>query len=122
MKLLKVILIILLVFVLLVAAVFAVMKIMGLTVSVGRYVETDNGRPMLVVDEQPILLTSKSGNDWFAKMRSGDEILVVHEQMMAETFPAQTNVYLAFRLAEGTLEMSPDEVVNQLEGLGWEIG
>ena len=90
----------------------------GYGISVGRYLESKNGTPMLICENSPITMSNRTSSDVFNKLDIGDEIIVVHTGI-AESYPAQTGVYAVFRLSKGTTLDIPQKVINELVKLGW---
>ena len=106
---------------LMIAAV-GVIAVKGLDISTGRYLETKNGTSMIVIDNSPIQMSSRTNKtkaEFFDKLDVGDEILIIHDGI-AETYPGKTGVFAVFKLHEGTGEDIPQRVVDELTGLGWE--
>lgn len=90
----------------------------GLGISVGRCLETKGGY-MLVVDNSPIKMSNRSGNeDLFADLTNGDEIFVIHDGI-AESYPAQTGAYFCLKLKDDGIGAIPEIVIDSLAELGW---
>ncbi|MBQ3136299.1 MAG: hypothetical protein IJB74_02335 [Clostridia bacterium] len=90
----------------------------GYGFSQGRYLESKNGQPMLILDSSPIQLSDRKGKISFEKFDIGDEILVMHDGI-EESYPGKTGVYAAFKLSDGTADDIPQEVIKSLVELGW---
>ncbi len=84
--------------------------------STGQYLLADNGSPMIILDGSPVRMGG--GSEQFAKLNSGDEILVLHNGIH-ETYPGSTRVYFCWRMARGSLEDLDPAVLEQLRDLGW---
>ena len=90
----------------------------SLSFSVGRCLIA-NGHYMLVLDNFPIQMSNRTGNeDLFAKLSDGDKILVLHDGI-AESYPGKTGAYAVCKLSDGTVGDIPYEVRAQLNHLGW---
>ncbi len=86
--------------------------------SVGQYLRCDNA-DILILDNSPIVMSARADNaDMFEKYESGDKILVFHDGIM-ESYPAQTGVYFAIKLADGHISHISETVHRQLYELGW---
>ena len=94
-----------------------------LTETEGRLLLAIDGKALLVRAEgEPIVLSVQAeGEDPWAGFQSGDRVRVTHDGI-GETYPAQTGAYQWERLEAGTLEDVPEEVLESLEGLGWDFG
>ena len=94
-----------------------------LTETEGRLLLAIDGKALLVTAEgEPIVLSVQAeGEDPWAGFQSGDRVRVAHDGI-GETYPAQTGAYQWERLEAGMLEDVPEEVLESLEGLGWDFG
>ena len=90
----------------------------GYGMSVGRYLESQNGTPILIRENSPITMHNRTDLDLVSNLDVGDKILVVHTGI-AESYPAQTGVYAVFKIKDGTTEDIPQDVINALIKLGW---
>ena len=75
---------------LMIAAV-GVIAVKGLDISTGRYLEAKNGTSMIVIDNSPIQMSSRTNKtkaEIFNKLDVGDEILIIHDGI-AETYPGK---------------------------------
>ena len=90
----------------------------GLGCSVGRYLPTENGTSMLVVDNSPIVMSDRTNRNLFRNLNVGDKILVIHDGIK-ETYPAGTGAYAVIKLQNGSNEDIPQKVVDELTELGW---
>ena len=80
-----------------------------------RYLETGDGRPMIVYSGGCVLLTGKDGA--FDSYADGDKIFVVTDPFESGE-PAETRVYLVFRMSKGDLSKIPAEQVDMARELG----
>ena len=94
------------------------LAIKGYGISQGRYLESKNGQPILILDNSPMTMSNRTEKDLFDNYDVGDKILVIHDGI-AESYPGKTGVYAVFKLSDGTTGDIPQEVVNQLIELGW---
>ena len=90
----------------------------GHSLSTGRYLQAENGDAMVVFNNSPIRMFNRTNRDLFAGLESGDEILVLHGAI-AESYPGQTGVYEVFKVADGTMDDIPVNVIDELIKLGW---
>lgn len=90
----------------------------GYGFSVGRYLEVKEGTAMLVRGNSPIVLSSQYNGDMFYNLDIGDKILVIHTGI-AESYPAQTGAKAVFKIANGSTDDIPQNVINELIKLGW---
>ena len=88
------------------------------SVSEGRFLEGKNGHAMLIVGNEPICMSDRTGRDLFDDLDTGDRILVLHDGV-AESYPAQTGAYAVFRLEEGSPRDIPQRVIDDLTDMGW---
>ena len=94
------------------------LAIKGYGISQGRYLESKNGQPILILDNFPITMSNRTAKDLFDNYDVGDKILVIHDGI-AESYPGKTGVYAVFKLSDGTTGDIPQKVVQQLIELGW---
>ncbi len=120
--LIKILCIILAVFLLITAVVvigFGVITIKGYGVTEGRCMITAMGSYMLIDENNsPIVMNNRSEKDLFAGLSSGDEILVIHDEIQ-ESYPAGTGVYYCKKLSDGEPEDIPTSVIESLTEMGW---
>lgn len=88
----------------------------GWSLSQGRYLESKDGQPMIVLNNSPISLIAD--NDLFKGLTTGDEVLILHGGV-AESYPGQTVAHALLKLREGTADDVPQTVVDELVKLGW---
>lgn len=103
---------------LIIATGIGIMTSKGLGFSIGRYLPTENGTGMLVVDNSPIVMSNRTNRDLFRKLNVGDKILVIHDGIQ-ETYPGKTGVYAVIKIKDGSNEDIPQKVVDDLTELGW---
>ena len=90
----------------------------GYGVFIGVYLETDDGVDILIDNSTPIVMSSNHNGDLFSELSNGDKILVFHDGI-AESYPAKTRAYYVIKLNEGKMEDIPQNVVEELDKLGW---
>jgi len=79
----------------------------------------ENGRVLLIAKDEPIALTDRSKEGHLLKdLQTGDRIRVLHNGI-AESFPAQANVYRVERMGQGSLDEVSPQVLDSLRQLGW---
>lgn len=100
------------------AAVVGFIILKGYGISVGRYLEAQDGTPMFVCESTPIRISDVKDRLDLDKLNIGDKILVLHDGI-AESYPAQTGAYAVIRLSRGTEADIPQSVTDQLSQLGW---
>ena len=89
--------------------------------SAGLCLMTTDGTCLLLCDSSPIVLSNRTGrSDAFADLQTGDRLLVLHDGV-EESYPARTGAYAVFRQSCGTAADIPQEVIDQLAELGWNI-
>lgn len=87
--------------------------------SVGHCIATDNGRYLIVIDNSPISMHQRSGKESiFPELDTGDRIFIIHDGI-AETYPGKTGLYFILKLSDGNISDVPEEILNQLQELGW---
>ncbi len=93
----------------------------GLTISLVRCIITRQGC-MMVQDNAPVIMHNRSWQqELFEDLSTGDKILVVHDALIAESYPGQTTAYFCIKLQKGSGADVPAEVVTALEELGYII-
>lgn len=85
--------------------------------NMGVYLSTTNGECLVVVNNTPIVLSAKNENS-FADLQNGDKILVFLTDTN-DSFPAEAGVYACFKLGSGDLSGISENVLKELECLGW---
>lgn len=90
----------------------------GLGLSCGYYLEAKNGSPMIVIENSPIVMSSRNGRDIFKGLQSGDRIFVLHDGV-AETYPGRTGAYAVIKLKSGDVSNIPSNVIENLMSMGW---
>ena len=104
-----------------IVAVGAVISSGGLSFAKGRYIRTENGSHMIVMDSSPVKMTDRTNHkDSFGKISTGDEILIIHGPV-AESYPGQTQVHWVLKLDGGSIENIPRDIISSLEEMGWII-
>lgn len=95
------------------------LKANSLTLSVGRFLRTDNGFCMLVDEHGPIRLSNTEGKSTLCDgLASGDKILVLRGTFVRDSLPGQTWARAVFKLSGGTVSDIPEAVLTQLAALG----
>jgi hypothetical protein len=93
----------------------------------GHFAAFENGGRMIVVydvypDAAPIVMHNQSGNDGlFADLRTGDEIRIVYDGKIMESYPAKMNVFGVELIERGGAENIPRAVTASLAEMGWVI-
>lgn len=87
----------------------------------GTYIAAES--PFLLFDGgsgEPVVMVNGTGKeDAFAKLRTGDKVLVVHNGTMMLSYPAQMDIYFCIRLKKGDASDIPKSVLESLEEMGW---
>ena len=99
----------------LVALVIGVKALNSKYLMTARYLETGDGRPMIVYSGGCVLLTGKDGA--FDSYADGDKIFVMTDPFEPGE-PAETRVYLVFRMSKGDLSKIPEEQIAAARELG----
>lgn len=103
----------------LIGGIFCFMTARSMSVSTGRCIVTTNGSYMILLDNSPVSMSNRSGNEsLFSELKTGDEILVLHDGIQ-ETYPSGTGVYYCRRLEEGSIADIPDDIIESLSSMGW---
>ena len=106
--------VIVLVFILLAGIVFS----RFVTMAIGTYIE--NG--VVVFDrsqENPVVMLNQTGNqNAFSNLHTGDRVLVLHDNSMMLSYPAQINVFVCLRLKKGDLSNIPESLMKELVDMG----
>lgn len=91
----------------------------GYGATVGRALVTDGGSYLLIDENSPIEMSTKSNKeDFFKDIKTGDKILVIHDGIN-ETYPGETRAYLCIKLSEGTINDIDKNVISELSEMGW---
>jgi len=90
----------------------------GYGASVGKYLESKDGKAMLVSGNSPTVMSNRTNRDIFDDLDVGDEIFVIHTGI-AESYPGQMGAYAVIKLKDGSAEDVPDAVISELKYLGW---
>ncbi|MBQ8683944.1 MAG: hypothetical protein IJ518_05455 [Clostridia bacterium] len=93
----------------------AVWVMSGKAVSVGRFISGDNGTCFVVLDNRPVQVHHIGA----AGCTVGDKVLVMHQNVFAESWPEQTKGYCILRLSEGTQADIPEDVWTVLRAAGY---
>ena len=87
--------------------------------SVGNCIAADNGRYLIVLDNSPVAMHQRSGKESiFPDLETGDKIFIIHDGI-AETYPGQTGLYFIVKLSDGDIHDVPEEIMSQLQEMGW---
>lgn len=92
----------------------------SLSFTTGYYLVADNGTHLLIDGNTPICLSDRAQSGLLEKFVTGDKFLVIHDAV-AESYPAQTQVYAAFKIGEGSIEDIPVSVLDNLLDMGWKF-
>lgn len=84
--------------------------------STGRYIRTENGMDMIILDGSPVVMSGESV--LFEGLHTGDEIRIQHG-LIRETYPGGTDVSACERLAEGSLADIPREILQSICPMGY---
>ncbi len=107
---------------LLLAGVFVISRVTSdrYLYSEGRYLRSDCGLHMIVVDGSPIVMTDRNEKELFEGLSTGDLIRIRHGLIM-ETFPGRADVYACKRLQKGTIEDISPELLETLASMGYTV-
>ena len=87
--------------------------------STGTCIVADDDRYLIVLDNSPIAMHQRSGKESiFPDLDTGDKIFIVHDGI-AETYPGKTGLYFILKLSDGDVFDVPEEIMSQLQELGW---
>lgn len=91
----------------------------SLSLSKGICLVADNGS-YLFIDEHgsPIQMSNRDRTEIFDGLKTGDEILVLHDGIQ-ETYPGRTGAYYCIKTGEGKEKEIPQATVDSLRELGW---
>lgn len=104
--------------VLAVLAVLLYANSMSLSISKGICLVADNGSYLLIDEQGPIQMSNSDRTEIFGGLKTGDEILVLHDGIM-ESYPARTVVYHLVKTGEDKEKQIPQQTVDSLIELGW---
>jgi len=93
----------------------------GLTVSTGRCVVADSGSVLWISSTgEPTVMTYKGiGKNAFSNLTTGDEILIIRQNAIAESYPGRVIVYSCIKLSDGLEKDIPKSTLDSLRELGW---
>lgn len=91
---------------------------MGISFHTGRYLASDNGSHMIIMDNSPIVMSDRENENMFKNLTDGDKILIFHDGIQ-ETYPGKTLVYAYLKLGDGEKTDIPENVLLSLNELGW---
>ena len=93
----------------------------SISFSIGNCIAADNGRYLIVMDNSPVAMHQRSGKESiFPDLDTGDKIFIVHDGVN-ETYPGKTGLYFVFKLSDGDISDVPEDVIAQLQELGWNL-
>ena len=93
----------------------------SLSLSTGICLRTQRGECLFIVDNSPIVLSDRIGEDTpFSSLTTGDRLLVLHDGIQ-ETYPARTGVYSVCKTGSGSAADIPQQVIDSLAELGWYV-
>lgn len=75
----------------------------GFTISTGRCLMAEPANCFMVVDNRPVKLNYKGKINF----QTGDKLLVLHQNVYAESYPEQTRAYLILKTGSGTKNLVP---------------
>lgn len=85
----------------------------------GYYLKADNGSHIFMLDDSPIVMSLKTGNEKkFEHLESGDKIFVLHDGI-EESYPGGTGVYFLIKLGDGDMGNISETALRQLCEMGW---
>ena len=80
---------------------------------------TNNGRVLLIVEDEPIALSDRSKEGGLLEgVQTGDRVRVLHDGL-AESFPAQAGIYKLVKTGEGSIDDISPKTLDMLRQLGW---
>ena len=93
----------------------------GITVSTGRCVVADSGSVLWISNTgEPTVMTNKGfDKNIFDGLTTGDEILIIRQNAIAESYPGQVVVYSCIKLSDGLEKDIPKSTLDSLRELGW---
>ena len=75
----------------------------GFTVSTGRCLMAEPTNCFMLIDDRPVKLNHKGKINF----QTGDKLLVLHQNVYAESYPEQTRAYLILKTGSGTKNLVP---------------
>lgn len=91
---------------------------MGISFHTGRYLASDNGSHMIIMDNSPIVMSDRKNENMFKNLTDGDKILIFHDSIQ-ESYPGGTLVYAYLKLSDGDINNISETVLRQLAEIGW---
>ncbi len=90
----------------------------GKTVSTGRCAVSDSGEVAWISSDNVITVMHGKG-PIFNGLSTGDEILIVHENQIALSYPGQVVVHLCIKKSDGSFSDIPKSVQDELIRIGF---
>lgn len=76
---------------------------------------------IIIIDNCPVVMINDTDDETiFDDLQTGDTILIEYSHLM-ESYPGKTTIYYLEILEKGTIEDVPQEVIDSLNELNWEI-
>ncbi|MFI3326309.1 MAG: hypothetical protein R3Y35_09070 [Clostridia bacterium] len=76
---------------------------------------------LIIIDNCPVVMINDTGDESiFDNLQTGDTIAIEFSQLM-ETYPGKTTIYYLEILEKGSIEDVPQEIIDSLNELNWEI-
>ena len=87
----------------------------------GTCIVADNDSYLIVMDNSPIAMHPLFGyKRMFLDLDTGDKIFIIHDGIK-ETYPGKTGLYFILKLSDGGISDVPEEIISQLQELGWNL-
>ena len=86
----------------------------GFTVSTGRCLMAEPTNCFMLIDDRPVRLNHKGKINF----QTGDKLLVLHQNVYAESYPEQTRAYLILKTGSGSQDDVPQAAKDALIGAG----
>ena len=86
----------------------------GFTISAGRCLMAEPANCFMVVDNRPVKLNYKGKINF----QTGDKLLVLHQNVYAESYPEQTRAYLILKTGSGSADDVPQAAKDVLIEVG----
>lgn len=87
----------------------------GRAVSLGRCVVAESGTLLWIDGDQPVVLHGADSTGY----ATGDRLLILHDNAIEESYPAQTHAYAVWRVGGGSAADIPPVALDGLRRLGW---
>ena len=107
--------------VILILGILILINMNGKVFTKGRCVVAASGSVLWIDDSgSPIVLSNRTEDkNIFEGLSTGDEILILRQTAIAESYPGQVGIYYCKKLSDGSESDIPVQTLESLRELGW---